>query len=51
MGELIKLDLSNLPRNCKGIDWKESIGYRIPINIETINRYIDIIGFTKENKK
>lgn len=46
MGKAIpdrRIDLSKLPRNCRGIDWENSIGYKLLFKYDIIEGVIEII--------
>ena len=37
------IDLSGLPRNSWGIDWKHSVGYELPFNYDNVKSIIKIV--------
>ena len=45
------IDLSNLPRNYKGIDWINTIGYKVYFEYDDIKDWIEIINFSKNDSK
>lgn len=46
----IKIDLSNLPRKGRGVDWYNSIGLKIPFNYDDIAGELQVIDYTRDGK-